>query len=400
MRRISITFFAFILFAICSFAQEVVIKGKIIDTHNRQPVMFATIKIVGEPYGTITDDEGIFSLALTQKDVTLSIREVGYKEKTLKSTDFKEGDIKIITLVPTQRFLKEVTVTALTPQAILKRAYKSIKHNYICEKYGVDLLSCSIVKINDTIRNMVFKSGVYTKAGYMKGLSNDKFSSRHTFVIASDTAFAKPWGQWDKVNWSYLSNVDWNDINGIDDDLEWIDECDISIDSVCDSIDSYYILTSRSRRPQVKDKEFIYQIPAITRYYICCSDLAFVKQESVLDSVQTDYVKYLNDDQKKKFTAFYSVVRWERVNGKYCMTNAFQKYKYLTLVKINREQQELKNEYKGFVQVNNVMSKKEAKRYSEKFVVRQEKLSQMIKLKEFIPLLLEENDYFLLSEKN
>lgn len=70
------------------------ISGKIVDNIN-EPITGATVKIVGTTQGVLTDTEGLFSIE-GASGVTLEISYIGYISQTIKITDQKELNIKLV----------------------------------------------------------------------------------------------------------------------------------------------------------------------------------------------------------------------------------------------------------------------------------------------------------------
>ncbi|MCX6225477.1 MAG: carboxypeptidase-like regulatory domain-containing protein, partial [Bacteroidia bacterium] len=91
-------------------AQQVLIKGRIIDKQNLEPVIAATIS-AGELQRTISDAEGRFALAVKKLPVTLLVSHVSYG--ILIVTVAKQTGEVIIRLEPQVNRIPEVRVTAI-----------------------------------------------------------------------------------------------------------------------------------------------------------------------------------------------------------------------------------------------------------------------------------------------
>lgn len=81
------------------------ISGKIVDNIN-EPIIGATVKIVGTTQGVMTDTDGSFSIEVTP-GATLEISYVGYVSQTIKITDQKQLNIKLVEDV---KLLEDVVV--------------------------------------------------------------------------------------------------------------------------------------------------------------------------------------------------------------------------------------------------------------------------------------------------
>ncbi len=63
-----------------TFAQETLIKGRVIDEHTEEPIPFAGVAILGTSYGTMTDLNGYFEFsAPVKKGDTLTVKVIGYQ---------------------------------------------------------------------------------------------------------------------------------------------------------------------------------------------------------------------------------------------------------------------------------------------------------------------------------
>lgn len=94
-----------LLWSLSLSAQKISLKGKVLDETNT-PLKGASITIIGKPNGTMTGDNGAFSIS-AQKGETLKVRYVGYKEQTLRIGDM--NDI-VIRLKPDNELLDELVV--------------------------------------------------------------------------------------------------------------------------------------------------------------------------------------------------------------------------------------------------------------------------------------------------
>lgn len=93
------------------FAQQK-ISGVIFDKTGNKPISFASIGIAGKQVGTLSDENGLFELILTddQKNDTLKVYAIGYKPQVFNAAGFtKEVNKKIfLESLPTQ--LAEVEI--------------------------------------------------------------------------------------------------------------------------------------------------------------------------------------------------------------------------------------------------------------------------------------------------
>jgi hypothetical protein len=83
------------------------ITGVVMD-YDGQPITGATVKVVGRPFGVVTDVNGKFTLSDVSKDQTLAVNYIGYTSKKVKVNN---GDALNISLQPASSSLSEVVVT-------------------------------------------------------------------------------------------------------------------------------------------------------------------------------------------------------------------------------------------------------------------------------------------------
>lgn len=121
MRKLLLVIITFLLSANTIYAQnpEIQITGKVIESNNNLPVEYATISILDNNSktpltGTITSENGTFSLKTSAKDFYIEISFMGYETKTFK--DFKivknKIDLKTIILSEDNEALDEVVIRA------------------------------------------------------------------------------------------------------------------------------------------------------------------------------------------------------------------------------------------------------------------------------------------------
>lgn len=94
-----------LMMSVCLYAQRITLNGVVIDETD-QPLIGATVQVVGTPDGTITDFDGNFSLKV-KKGAKITFSYVGYLSKTLTF----QGQNKVtVKLEPDNKTLEEVVV--------------------------------------------------------------------------------------------------------------------------------------------------------------------------------------------------------------------------------------------------------------------------------------------------
>ena len=131
-KRIISVFIAAILAYSAAFAQSdslMTVSGIVRDQGQRLP--FVSVTIEGSTLGTITNEDGYFSLKIprTDKEITIVISHVGYyaTSSTLKASD--AHDMRII-LNPYSDLLQEAYVIGHDPETLVEEALRKIRLNY------------------------------------------------------------------------------------------------------------------------------------------------------------------------------------------------------------------------------------------------------------------------------
>src|SRR5437762_11409478 len=85
MNRFRSSVFSLLLLVFVSasaFAQTRRISGRVTVEGSNEPLVAASVNVVGTALGTYTDDQGRFSLNVPDGPVTLRVRRIGYLVKT------------------------------------------------------------------------------------------------------------------------------------------------------------------------------------------------------------------------------------------------------------------------------------------------------------------------------
>ncbi|HEX2936340.1 MAG TPA: carboxypeptidase-like regulatory domain-containing protein [Bacteroidales bacterium] len=106
-------------------------NGSVKDALNNDPIPFASIYIKNKPIGTISNQDGYFSLKvpkeLSSDSVCFSF--LGYRTKTLAASDLHTEDNEI-RLTQMSIRLKEVTIRYIKPDELIQKAIERIPDNY------------------------------------------------------------------------------------------------------------------------------------------------------------------------------------------------------------------------------------------------------------------------------
>ena len=121
MRNYFFTLFC-ILLPYLATAQAFHIQGKLVDSDSQLPVDFATIYVAHENKGTISNEEGVFSLEVNQLPCTLLIYHLSYQRDTICVHDTNHVEIS---LIPSPIILEEVTVNYI--ENLLARVHANMQ---------------------------------------------------------------------------------------------------------------------------------------------------------------------------------------------------------------------------------------------------------------------------------
>jgi hypothetical protein len=128
-RSTKTTLWIFMLFGVITAhsQQSFVIRGKVVDAVENEPLPSATIRIAGTTQGTITNKEGEFRFTLHDFHVTLVISYVGHTSDTVIITDVGAHNL-LIRLQPNAIQVAEMVITGEDPAyQIIRYAIESKK---------------------------------------------------------------------------------------------------------------------------------------------------------------------------------------------------------------------------------------------------------------------------------
>ena len=106
------------------------LSGKLIESRKGRPVPFASVSILDKPIGTISNSDGEFLLKVHPSYIadTIVISCMGYEQKLLPANQLLDEDLFI--LEPASIQIKEIKVTAITPEKLLKNMRANYEKNY------------------------------------------------------------------------------------------------------------------------------------------------------------------------------------------------------------------------------------------------------------------------------
>lgn len=152
------------------------VNGKLIDEETKDPVVFASITVIGTSIGTVSNSDGEFVLKVPASisNAKLVITYLGYANKTISLVDLSQDEMATIKLSRNVIPLDAVVVRSEDPISLLKKAISKFEENYSNFPEMQTGFYRETIKQN---RNYVAISeavlDIY-KSGYNRGFDNDR----------------------------------------------------------------------------------------------------------------------------------------------------------------------------------------------------------------------------------
>jgi hypothetical protein len=107
------------------------IQGRVLDEGSRDPLPFATIGIKDEPLGITTNSDGVFTLQLSQENISkyVTVSHLGYRQQVVPVMLFAENKVDIL-LETDYISIQEVMIRYYDPLLIINSAMERINDNY------------------------------------------------------------------------------------------------------------------------------------------------------------------------------------------------------------------------------------------------------------------------------
>lgn len=188
-RHFTLLIFILLISAKPAFSQTEV-RGIVTDSESGESLPSATVVIEGTYKGTITNEEGLFSIVVDSLPVTLNIRYIGFETSKFKISESTPLPIQIA-LKPSVTELEEIVVTERDPGLSImelvierKKLWRANLETYRAEAYTRQILSndTSIVSISES-SSLVFWDDE-------KGHREIQVSRKQTSNISEDQNFA------------------------------------------------------------------------------------------------------------------------------------------------------------------------------------------------------------------
>ena len=109
-RKLTLIFLSLFVVVSAAIAQTTV-KGLVLSSEGNEPVIGASVKVVGAEKGVITDTDGNFSISVNSLDERLEVSYIGMITKIVKASN----NLKVV-LDPDHKQIEEVIVVAYGKQ--------------------------------------------------------------------------------------------------------------------------------------------------------------------------------------------------------------------------------------------------------------------------------------------
>ncbi|OFX26303.1 MAG: hypothetical protein A2041_03265 [Bacteroidetes bacterium GWA2_31_9b] len=170
------------------------VHGKIIDKESYEPLPFANISLFGKSIGTISNEQGEFSLKIPINliDENIVFAYIGYKNSLfpLKDLDLSNN---IIYLEKASIPIKEVIIRSNDPEILIKGAMERVEENYFTQPYIMTTFYREFVIKNKQYMSImeslltIYKSpyeGLYSdQIKMIKSRKNLNYSDSDTFLL-------------------------------------------------------------------------------------------------------------------------------------------------------------------------------------------------------------------------
>lgn len=149
-------------------------SGKIIDRKTKEPIHSVNISLNKKPVGTISNQDGDFILKLNTSfdQDTILFSCIGYALKLMPLLELKNQTT--ISLDPISIRIKEVRVTAVTPEEIIRKIIENIPQNYGNEPMMMTSFYRETVRQDENYINVSEAVMEILKSPYLKITREDK----------------------------------------------------------------------------------------------------------------------------------------------------------------------------------------------------------------------------------
>jgi hypothetical protein len=149
------------------------LSGKIIDDKKENPIKYASVSLVNKPIGTISNVDGNFLLKIHPDFIrdSIVISCMGYAQMMMPA--YKILDEDVIVMRPVSIRIKEVKVTATTPERLLSHIRENLSLNYSDDSKLMTAFYRETIQQDNNYINVSEAVIEILKAPYSNALRND-----------------------------------------------------------------------------------------------------------------------------------------------------------------------------------------------------------------------------------
>lgn len=149
------------------------LSGKIVDDKKENPIKYASVSLVNKPIGTISNVDGNFLLKIHPDFIrdSIVISCMGYAQMMMPA--YKILDEDVIVMTPVSIRIKEVKVTATTPERLLSHIRENLSLNYSDDSKLMTAFYRETIQQDNNYINVSEAVIEILKAPYSNALRND-----------------------------------------------------------------------------------------------------------------------------------------------------------------------------------------------------------------------------------
>ncbi|BDD09047.1 SusC/RagA family TonB-linked outer membrane protein [Fulvitalea axinellae] len=169
--------FCLLLVNASAFAQDIMVKGKVVDAESKEGLIGVAVAVKGTALGTVTDIEGQFSIKVPSSSAILQFSAIGYA-----ATEENVGNRTFVEVAMTEdvQELEEVVVTAFG----LKKEKKRLGYS-VTELKGSSISDVQVVNPVDGLQGKV--AGVQITQGAGGSFGGSRITIRGNSTLGSNT---------------------------------------------------------------------------------------------------------------------------------------------------------------------------------------------------------------------
>lgn len=320
-----------------TYADDIKIKGKIVDKKTNESVPLANVGILGTYHGTASDYDGNFTLTVSgdKTENILQISAVGYTTFNIKISAIKNPQDLTVELLPKDYKIEEVEVEAksLFYHKVIKTAADKIPENYLTKPFHYDAYYKNIKKENTRTQKREAVVRIYDVKGYNRTNFYDAFIQRNYKFLKSKRSFEIKTLESGMTLMDNLLEMDIVRTTGNILDGKYIHDYEIKFDHAESyENDSLWVIAYNCNEPSVLNTGDSYAFLYKGKIAVRKSDYAVIRNQTMVQA--TDYSKF-----GRSFYNYNKDNKWRVTFVEYSFTTNYKKSgNYYELASINFKQ--------------------------------------------------------------